>query len=75
MNITSINHKVLTVKHIDTTMQFYDSVLGLETEIFDNGRAALKLGNQKINLHEQGQKNRTRSQESSFEFYRSMFHN
>ncbi len=54
MNITSIDHIVLTVKNIDTTIQFYESILGMEVEIFCDGRVALKFGNQKINLHQQG---------------------
>jgi catechol 2,3-dioxygenase-like lactoylglutathione lyase family enzyme len=54
MNITNIDHIVLTVKDIDVTVQFYESVLGMVAERFGEGRVALKFGNQKINLHEQG---------------------
>ena len=54
MNITNIDHIVMTVKDINVTVQFYKSVLGLVTETFGEGRVALKFGNQKINLHEQG---------------------
>jgi len=54
MNITNIDHIVLTVKDIDVTVQFYESVLGMVAETFGEGRVALKFGNQKINLHEQG---------------------
>ena len=55
MNITSIDHIVLTVKDIDVTVQFYESVLGMVAETFGEGRVALKFGNQKINLHKHGQ--------------------
>jgi len=55
MNITHIDHIVLTVKNIDETIKFYESVLGMVVETFGEGRTALKFGNQKINLHQQGQ--------------------
>jgi len=54
MNITNIDHIVLTVKNINKTVQFYKSVLGMVVERFGEGRIALKFGNQKINLHEHG---------------------
>ena len=54
MNITSIDHIVLTVKDIDVTAEFYESVLGMTVETFGEGRVALKFGNQKINLHKYG---------------------
>ncbi len=55
MNITNIDHIVLTVKDIDVTVKFYESVLGMVVETFGEGRIALKFGNQKINLHKHGQ--------------------
>ena len=54
MNIVSIDHIVLTVRNIANTVEFYESVLGMSQEIYDDGRIALKFGNQKINLHEYG---------------------
>ena len=54
MDITNIDHIVLTVKNINKTVQFYESVLGMVGESLGEGRIALKFGNQKINLHEQG---------------------
>lgn len=45
----------MTVRDINTTVQFYESVLGMVVDTFSEGRIALKFGNQKINLHEQGQ--------------------
>ncbi|MBT3185995.1 MAG: VOC family protein [Candidatus Thioglobus sp.] len=55
MNITNIDHIVLTVEDIDVTVKFYESVLGMVAETFGEGRVALKFGNQKINLHKYGQ--------------------
>lgn len=52
MKIDRIDHFVLTVKDIKTTCEFYSRVLGMEIITFNQGRIALKFGNQKINLHE-----------------------
>ena len=49
-----LDHLVLTVQDIDTSVAFYESVLGMEKEIFKQNRIALKYGNQKINLHQLG---------------------
>ncbi len=54
MNISNLDHLVLTVKNINITVEFYESVLGMIAETFGDGRISLKFGNQKINLHEQG---------------------
>ncbi len=51
MNITSLDHLVLTVKDIEKTVLFYESVLGMKKEVFGQSRIALKFGTQKINLH------------------------
>ncbi|MET0069680.1 MAG: VOC family protein [Candidatus Thiodiazotropha sp.] len=51
MKITRIDHIVLTVKDIDISVGFYESVMGMTKEIFGEGRVALRFGNQKINLH------------------------
>ena len=61
MKITSIDHIVLTVKNIDETVQFYESVLGMTVEVFGEGRTALKFGKQKINLHEKGKEHEPRA--------------
>lgn len=55
MNISNIDHIVLTVKDINVTVEFYESILGMVVETFGKGRVALKFGNQKINLHKHGQ--------------------
>jgi catechol 2,3-dioxygenase-like lactoylglutathione lyase family enzyme len=55
MKIKNIDHVVLTVKDIKATARFYESVLGMVVEISGAGRVALRFGDQKINLHQQGQ--------------------
>ena len=54
VKISGIDHIVLTVQDIDTSVDFYESVLGMTEEVFGEGRVALKFGNQKINLHQFG---------------------
>ena len=54
MNISRLDHLVLTVRNIDETLKFYQQVLGMEPVQFGEGRVALKFGDQKINLHEVG---------------------
>jgi catechol 2,3-dioxygenase-like lactoylglutathione lyase family enzyme len=54
MKIERLDHLVLTVKDIASTVQFYVTVLGMEKEEFGAGRLALTYGNQKINLHQVG---------------------
>ena len=54
MKLDRLDHLVLTVRNIDTTCAFYSNVLGMEVVTFENGRKALTLGSQKINLHETG---------------------
>ena len=54
MDISHLDHLVLTVANIENTVRFYTSVLGMETETFGKGRMALRFGEQKINLHQAG---------------------
>jgi catechol 2,3-dioxygenase-like lactoylglutathione lyase family enzyme len=54
MEISKIDHIVLTVKDIDKTSEFYSTVLGMSIENFGENRTALKFGRQRINLHESG---------------------
>jgi catechol 2,3-dioxygenase-like lactoylglutathione lyase family enzyme len=54
MEISRLDHLVLTVKDLKKTASFYVSVMGMKKEVSGNGRVALKYGNQKINLHEFG---------------------
>lgn len=54
MKICNLDHLVLTVRDIEKTISFYESVLGMVKEVFGSGRVALKYGKQKINLHQLG---------------------
>ncbi len=54
MEVSRVDHFVLTVRSIEVTCDFYSRVLGMEVERFGDGRTALRFGRQKINLHEAG---------------------
>ncbi|MFV2032549.1 MAG: VOC family protein [Gammaproteobacteria bacterium] len=54
MKINAIDHLVLTVKDIDSSVEFYQTVLGMRKETFGENRVALCFARQKINLHEYG---------------------
>jgi len=54
MNITQLDHLVLTVKDIDVTCRFYAEHLGMKVVTFGDNRKALRFGQQKINLHQLG---------------------
>ncbi|MCF6320955.1 MAG: VOC family protein [Rhizobiaceae bacterium] len=54
IKIDRLDHLVLTVKSITRACEFYCFILGMQREIFGEGRVALKFGEQKINLHEAG---------------------
>ncbi len=51
MKIDAIDHVVLTVRDLDRTCDFYQSVLGFEVVTFGAGRRGLQFGRQKLNLH------------------------
>lgn len=53
-SISHIDHLVLTVASIESTVKFYTRVLGMEETTFGQGRKALAFGNQKFNLHQKG---------------------
>lgn len=54
--VERLDHLVLTVASIETTVEFYTRVLGMDVLRFgpDGARVALAFGQQKINLHEVG---------------------
>ncbi|OEC35929.1 Catechol 2,3-dioxygenase [Pseudomonas cuatrocienegasensis] len=52
--IERLDHLVLTVADIPTTVAFYSRVLGMRHETFGHGRSALAFGQQKFNLHQHG---------------------
>lgn len=54
MKISHLDHLVLTVKDIDKSCLFYTNILGMQQICFADNRKALRFGDQKINLHEQG---------------------
>lgn len=55
MQINRLDHLVLTVRDLDVACAFYSRVLGMEVITFGAGRKALFFGQQKINLHLNGQ--------------------
>jgi catechol 2,3-dioxygenase-like lactoylglutathione lyase family enzyme len=59
--IHALDHLVLTVADVDTTVAFYARVLGMEPVTFAGGRRALAFGDQKINLHQAGQEFETKA--------------
>ncbi len=54
MQVSHLDHFVLTVKDIDATVDFYTSVMGMNRVTFKQNRTALTYGEQKINLHQLG---------------------
>lgn len=59
VHISSLDHLVLTVSDFGRTIGFYQGVLGMTARNFTaadgSERFALYFGEQKINLHQQGQ--------------------
>ena len=52
--LASVDHLVLTVENIERSVEFYCGVLGAEEITFGEGRKAVRIGQQKINLHLKG---------------------
>lgn len=52
--IKSLDHIVLTTRDAEKCIDFYTRVLGMRLERFGQGRLALRFGEQKINLHDNG---------------------
>ena len=53
MHMAGLDHVVLTVKSIETTVAFYGH-LGFTEVRFGQGRVALQCGDHKLNLHQAG---------------------
>ena len=53
VRIAALDHFVLTVSDPEATVAFYER-LGMRREVFDDGRLALRFGDQKMNLHQAG---------------------
>ncbi len=51
IKLDRLDHLVLTVRDIEATCRFYETVLGMRREEFGAGRVALHFGRQKINVH------------------------
>ncbi|MFL9814823.1 VOC family protein [Stutzerimonas sp. VN223-3] len=54
MQVSHLDHLVLTVADLTATEDFYCRVLGMQAVTFGEGRKALVFGQQKINLHQAG---------------------
>ncbi len=54
MQVSHLDHLVLTVRDIEVTAAFYEAALGMQRVEFAGGRVALSFGQQKINLHQLG---------------------
>ena len=50
MQIKNIDHIVITTRNLEKCLYFYGQILDMEIDDANN-RYALKLGNQKINIH------------------------
>ncbi|XP_044061938.1 glyoxalase domain-containing protein 5 isoform X4 [Siniperca chuatsi] len=55
VEVSHLDHLVLTVKSVPDTVNFYTSILGMEVITFKGNRKALGFGQQKFNLHQLGQ--------------------
>jgi catechol 2,3-dioxygenase-like lactoylglutathione lyase family enzyme len=51
IQLSHIDHVVLTVADVDVTLSFYQRVLGMKAEAYGQGRKALVFGKQKFNVH------------------------
>ena len=54
LQIEALDHLVLTITHMEATIDSYKRILGMRLEVFGKGRRALNFGSQKINLHPAG---------------------
>ena len=57
LRVNRIDHVVLNTGDVDTITDWYVRVLGMEREVFGEGRLALRFGNQKINVRPTGAPN------------------
>ena len=53
IQLTRLDHFVLTVSSVEAAAAFYEKVLGFDVERYANGRIALRSGNLRINLHDE----------------------
>lgn len=57
LRVNRIDHVVLNTGDVDVITDWYGRVLGMEREVFGEGRVALRFGNQKINVRPTGAPN------------------
>ena len=51
MNISHLDHLVITTSNIDALVDFYTNYLNMKVETFDKQRVCLRFGQSKINPH------------------------
>jgi catechol 2,3-dioxygenase-like lactoylglutathione lyase family enzyme len=56
-SVNRIDHVVINCRDVDATSDWYVRVLGMEREVFGEGRVALRFGNQKLNVRPTGAAN------------------
>lgn len=56
-SVNRIDHVVVNTGDVDAVAAWYVRVLGMEREVFGEGRVALRFGNQKINVRPTGAPN------------------
>ena len=54
IQLDHIDHLVMTVENVEITLNWYLRVLTVKSAVFGEGRKALLLNKQKINLHQKG---------------------
>lgn len=57
MQVNRIDHVVLNTTDVDAIVDWYVRVLGMQREVFGEGRVALRFGDQKINVRPTGAPN------------------
>ncbi len=68
MEVSGIDHVVLTVSNIDETANSYQKILGMDRVVLGDGQVALKFGVQKINLHQAGREPESRTKQPAVGF-------
>ncbi len=51
ITLDRFDHVVLTVQDVAASSRFYETVLGMQKQVFEGSRVSLHFGQQKINLH------------------------
>jgi catechol 2,3-dioxygenase-like lactoylglutathione lyase family enzyme len=64
MKVDALDHFVLTCADMEASVRFYTGVLGMELVVFGESRKALRFGDMKINLHQQGKEFEPKAQQA-----------